>query len=192
MQCGNCGKEVREDLNFCTFCGKRITSSKENSKQRSKFPKPLIPVLTGAIIVIIIITLIAKMPASSKNSFDLSKNILNGVWYEYSFQDASAYEWIFYDDGTCTREMRGEGGERKYDVEYATYYVKDNKAFIYKDARETEWEYDFEEDCCWLYFGDEYGSYKFKITHYGQKITQEALDKTFYEVSEYIISLPSD
>lgn len=189
MKCTNCGKEIRADLNFCTFCGKQIMLPKENLKKQSKFLKLIIPLLIIVIIVITIIILSLDTPTLRKKSTDLNEIILSGVWYEYSFQDAFADEWFFYDDGTCTYEMRGEGGERKYNAEYATYSVIDNKVIIYKDGNETEWEYDSNEDCCWLYFNDEYGSYKFKISHYSETLTQDVLDKTFYKVTDYIVSV---
>lgn len=184
MKCTNCGQEIREGLKFCTACGNKIETTKNNNKKALfKYLKIFIPILIFIIILIIIITFLID------KSSNLNKNVLNGIWYEYSPQDVFVYEWIFYDDGTCTSEMRIKGGSNKSNAEYATYVVNNNKLIIYKDGSEFEWEYDLNEDCCWLYFGDEYGNYKFKITHYADKLTQEELDRTFSEVSEYIVSV---
>lgn len=186
MKCTNCGQELREGLKFCTACGNKIETTQNNSKKTlSKYLKIIIPILAFIAAIIIIILLMDKSP-------DLNKNILSGVWYEYSPQDVFANEWIFYDDGTCTSEIRGEGGSNKSDTEYATYSINNNIVVIYKDGAEFEWRYDSNEDCCWLCFSDEYGNYKFKIIHYDEKLTQEELDKTFYRVSEYIVRVDNN
>ncbi len=187
MKCNKCGKNIRENLKFCTACGNEITKLKSDKKKTVfKHLKLLIPIaVLVAIIIIILIVLFGKKT-------DSNKGILAGVWYEYSPQDVFAYEWIFYDDGTCTRETRGEGGSNKSDTEYAIYSIDKNEVTIYEDGAESKWEYDPKEDCCWLYFVDEYGNYKFKITHYDDKLTQEELDKTFCKVSEYVVRVENN
>lgn len=193
MKCTNCGQEVKDGLNFCTACGKPLPLYEGEPKKPRRLLWLLIPILLVAIIIVVmLIALSDKTPVSSEKASDFSEVILKGAWYEYSIQDAFANEWVFFADGTCTSEMRGNDGLRKYDTVYATYSVEDDKVFIYQNGKEYEWEYDFDEDCCWLYFGTDYGSYKLKIFHYAQKITQEKLDEKMGNAPEYVIKLDGE
>lgn len=46
MKCTNCGQEVREGLKFCTACGNKIETTKnDNKKALSKYLKIFIPIL---------------------------------------------------------------------------------------------------------------------------------------------------
>lgn len=178
MRCDRCGYEVGDGARFCRVCGNEIKRPRKEKKRGFLVLKIFLVLIVAVLIVVGL--LFWKKISSDPNEF-----ILAGKWYEYGWQDVFVDEWTFYDDGTCTSEMRClPGDETKFEKEYALYTVSGNTVTIYRDGRETTWEYDAEEDCFWFYSsysspdGEDLRYFKLKIVHYdrdGQKAFKEEL-----------------
>ena len=141
-----------------------------------------------------------KFADTSVEMRDFSTILTNGAWYEYGYQDIFAYEWIFYDDGTCTRKMRlpGEARDEYIYTDKFTYSVEGNEVAVYSEEDDVngyfrKWRYDENKKCCWYYFDMGYdgsGIYKLKIFRYDQKLTQAELDQSFERnADEYLFNV---
>ncbi len=143
-----------------------------------------------------------EQPSVSENTTtqkSVSQLLLSGACYEYGYQDFYANEWVFYSDGTCTRQTRFPEEEANREISSQVYSVEDNtvtiyEEYIYPDGEievwETVWEYDRGADCFWRYFDENGTKYKIKIFHHQEKLTRAELDDSFEQnVGNYLFEI---
>lgn len=114
MYCGNCGKEIADNVTFCPECGAKIEAAQQAVKTKSFNPKTKklmkLGVLVVAIIAVAFIGLkvfsyIQSIPSEAEIQM-AANNVANGALV------ASDGKWIYYNDsGLC--KMRLKDGSKQ-------------------------------------------------------------------------------
>ena len=65
MKCKNCGKEIERHSKYCKYCG--ATVGTKNEKEKGKFPKWIVGVLTGISVIIAVGVIVVMKGPTIKN-----------------------------------------------------------------------------------------------------------------------------
>jgi len=119
MNCNNCNKEIKEEDNFCIYCGTPIKDYENISKYKSrKKLKIIFPILMGILIVISIVLIIIAKVNTNKRTEDT-----NTINEETTTQNSTANE-------TSNNTSEETTSENLLDEIYAKYPELKNKEGI--------------------------------------------------------------
>lgn len=120
MFCGNCGKEIPEDVIFCPECGKKCNNQKLNETAEEKVyskPKTINPKIKIGIVVLIIVIILSILAGKivnyiqsipNNNEIILAANNLSNDSFV-----ATDGKWLFYYDGNGLCKEKLSNGKNK-------------------------------------------------------------------------------
>lgn len=128
MKCSNCNKEIKEEDNFCIYCGIPVADKENISKNKSKKKlKIIFPILMGIVIVISIVLIIIAKVNTNKRTEDT-----NTINEEITNQNNTTNE-------TANNTSEEITSENLLDEIYAKYpELKDTEGIICTDG-ESYW-----------------------------------------------------
>lgn len=105
MFCGNCGKEIKEDMNFCVYCG---AAAKRVKAKRF----PVLMVVMAIVIIVVIVLLFGGVVKKTQRRSDMNTQLKMAQRYlddlEYE-QAVATYKAVLEIDPNNVLALKGVG-----------------------------------------------------------------------------------
>lgn len=99
MFCTKCGKEIKDEFEFCPFCGQaiyKVDTTVNNEKSKVDFQKVILTVI-GVAAAVIVVLLLVKLITKPKE-VDITHGGEEGYFASSDFEWRFDYDWAEYDE----------------------------------------------------------------------------------------------